>query len=229
MKCSFVGGGQWAHRLCWLTCAVMLICWKSCWFFWCFVFFSRSGGDSTWRGTCCKRVCGLCTLLGPLSDNVVDSLLRTKLISVESLLALCVVSRLPSRPLLPLSAVFHVLCVTNQRAVQWCGCLKRVVLLCSDDFSRTKATESTVCARCTASNNFQRSKCGEPITVTFTLFYSSDWSCYRNGYEFDWTQRVHGGNAMLNTYWMLSLKHSMWWSPCYLPNQLSSEIPWPWK
>lgn len=115
-----------------LTCAWMLICWKSCCFFG-ILFPFHSCGDSTWRGMCRKYLCGFCRLLGSLSASVVDSVLKTVPVSIAHCwpLYMCVwwTAAIPG---LSSTKVLSLMCCvwTGRRAIQWKGCLKYMVLPC---------------------------------------------------------------------------------------------------
>lgn len=82
-----------------------------------FCFLPHSCGDSPWRGTCRECPCGLCRLLGPLSANVMDSVLKNSvLISMASLLVIVYGELLPFQPFLSQSVIFNVLYVDRQKS-----------------------------------------------------------------------------------------------------------------
>lgn len=103
----------------------------------------------------------------------------------------------------------------GRRAVQWKGCLEHLVFLCWDRWLcwgwRQMWAQFPHLVQ--PLKIYQRFKCEEHIIVIFTFVYSLDWSCYGNGYKFDWPQRLYGGNGMFGTHYVLSSKYNIWQPP----------------
>lgn len=119
---------------------------------------------------------------------------------------------------------------TDRRAEQWKGSLECLGFPCWDGSSRGwRPMWGQLLHVVQPLIIHQRFKYEEHVIVIFTFVYFLDWSCYRNGHEFDWPQRVYGGNGMLDAYFVLSSEYNIWWPPFHFPNQVSSEVLWPGK
>lgn len=90
---------------------------------------------------------------------------------------------------------------TDRRAEQWKGSLECLGFPCWDGSSRGwRPMWGQLLHIVQPLIIHQRFKYEEHVIVIFTFVYFLDWSCYRNGHEFDWPQRVYGGNGMLDAY-----------------------------
>jgi hypothetical protein len=113
---------------------------------------------------------------------------------------LCMMSCCHSRPPLSQSIVFDVLRVVRERnhTLNTCCFCAEIRGWLWDD---SKSGQSLYIVQSLII--WQKFKYREPIKVTFTRVSSLDWSCYRNGYEFDWPQKMYGGNAC----WVLIMSY----------------------